>query len=61
MQKKLDELFNQLGIEMNLKEYSMTDDGIKIMTKDSMNHGCMGLNPVKMDNKDINKVFQKLM
>lgn len=61
LQKKLDELFNQLGIEMNLKEYSMTDDGIKIMTKDSMNHGCMGLNPVKMDNKDINKVFQKLM
>lgn len=60
LENKLDNLFKELEIEMNLKDYKMTVEGIEIMTKDSLNHGCMGLNPKKMDFAEIKKVFEEL-
>ncbi len=60
MQKKLDELFEELETPMSLSEYSMTSEGIDRMTKDAFNHGCMGLNPVKMNVEQVTEVFQKL-
>lgn len=60
LQKKLDDLFATLETEMNLKQYSLTDEGIRIMTADAMEHGCMGLNPVKMEPDQISEVFRKL-
>lgn len=60
LENKLDNLFRELGIEMNLKEYNMTLEGIECMTKDSLNHGCMGLNPNKMNFDEIKDIFKKL-
>lgn len=60
LEKKLDNLFKELGIDMNLKEYNLTIDGIECMTRDSLNHGCMGLNPERMNFEDIKKVFENL-
>ena len=46
---------------MDLKECHMTEDGIRIMTADAMEHGCMGLNPVKMEPETVQAVFEKLV
>lgn len=61
LQKKLDDLFEELEMPMDLKEYHMTEDGIRIMTADAMEHGCMGLNPVKMEPETVQAVFEKLV
>ena len=60
MQKKLDDLFASLETDMDLKSCNMTDEGIDIMTRDAMEHGCMSLNPVEMAPAEVKKVFQKL-
>lgn len=60
MQQKLEDLFAQLETKMNLADYQMTEDGMAIMTKDSLNHGCMGLNPEAMDAEKVMNVFKKL-
>lgn len=60
MKYKLTDLFSQLETNMDLENYHMTDTGIEIMAVDSMNHGCMGLNPVKMQKEEIIAVFEKL-
>lgn len=60
MQQKLDELFMSLETPMNLKESNMTEEGISIMTKDAMEHGCMGLNPVEMNPEMVSEVYKKL-
>lgn len=60
MQKKLDDLYASIETEMNLKACNMTEEGIDTMTKDAMEHGCMGLTPVEMNPAEVKKVFQKL-
>lgn len=60
MQQKLVDLFQQLETKMDLSDYQMTEEGMSIMTKDSMNHGCMGLNPEAMDAEEVMSVFKKL-
>ncbi|MFI3208130.1 MAG: iron-containing alcohol dehydrogenase [Eubacteriales bacterium] len=60
MQQKLVDLFQQLETKMNLADYQMTEEGMSIMTKDSMNHGCMGLNPEAMDVEKVMSIFKKL-
>lgn len=60
MQVKLDTLFNQLEIKMDLQSYSLESDGIQKMTKDALEHGCMGLNPVKLERETVLELFENL-
>ena len=60
MKTKLDDLFNQLETNINLHDYHMQADKIEIMTKDAMNHGCMGLNPVKLEKETVINLFESL-
>ncbi len=60
MQEKLQEFFKQLETKMDFTDYNMNEQGIDIMVKDSMEHGCMGLNPVSMDAEKVKEVFKKL-
>ncbi len=60
MKTKLDELFEQLETKPDLSSYNMQADKIDIMTEDALNHGCMGLNPVKLEKETVTKLFESL-
>ena len=60
LKRKLEELFTQLETKMDLKDYTMTSEGIHKMAKDAMAHGCMGLNPVEIQIEDVVNLFEEL-
>ena len=49
----IDELFNTIGCEKDLKEYHLDEEGIERMVEDAVIHGCTGLHPVEITKEDI--------
>ncbi len=60
LKKKLDDLFQKIEMQMDVKDYHINEKDIAIMTKDAMEHGCMGLNPIKMQENEIQKLYEKI-
>lgn len=56
----IDELFNTIGCEKDLKEYHLDEEGIERMVEDAVIHGCTGLHPVEITKEDIRNIYYKL-
>lgn len=56
----INKLFQQLEISNDFKQYNVTDEKIQKMAQDAMVHGCTGLNPTKVTQEDIKRIYKRL-
>ena len=56
----IDELFNTIGCEKDLKEYHLDEEGIERMVEDAVIHGCTGLRPVEITKRRYKKYLLQI-
>lgn len=55
------DLFVKINVEETLDKKLINEETIKAMIKDAAIHGCTGLNPVPLNNKNIEDIYNKVI
>lgn len=54
-------LFKDVNVEETLDKKTISEETIKAMVKDAAIHGCTGLNPVPLNNENIEAIYNKVI